>query len=158
MNIAKTWILLAALVAPVCFAQQCPFKDAKGKSVCGVGEACKTPVAVAAVEATISTDALAALIRSGVKMTILDARTGKYDDGRRIPGGRSLAAGAADATITGTAGAKSGLVVTYCSNLKCPASKALAERLRKLGYTNVLEYPDGIAGWAKAGKTVVPAK
>jgi len=158
MNTAKISFLLAAVIAPTYFAQECALKDAKGKSVCAVGQACKAPVTVAAVEATITTDALGALIRSGVKMTILDARTGKYDDGRRIPGGTSLAASADDTTIAATAGAKSGLVVTYCSNLKCPASKALAARLRKLGYTNVLEYPDGIAGWARAGKTVVAAK
>ena len=58
--------------------------------------------------------------------------------------------------IKATAGSdKNALIVTYCSNTKCPASARLATRLRKLGYTNVLEYPEGIDGWAEAGKAVV---
>lgn len=151
--------LAVSLLVPAAFSQQCPFKDAKGNSVCATAvDTCKAPVKVEAVEATINTDALAALIRANTTMTILDARSGKYDDGRRIPGAKSLAASADDATLAATAGAKDGLVVTYCANLKCPASKALATKLRSLGYTNVLEYPDGIEGWAAAGKTVAKAE
>ena len=47
--------------------------------------------------------------------------------------------------------------MTYCSNLKCPASSRLARRLRELGYTSVLEYPYGIEGWTKAGHEVTTA-
>jgi rhodanese-related sulfurtransferase len=49
---------------------------------------------------------------------------------------------------------KSELVVTYCANLKCPASRMLAAHLRKLGYKNVLEYPQGIDGWVASGYKV----
>jgi len=52
---------------------------------------------------------------------------------------------------------KDALIVTYCSNLKCPASSRLARRLRELGYTSVLEYPYGIEGWTKAGHEVTTA-
>jgi len=159
MNTTKIAILATALLVPFGFSQQCPFKDAKGNSVCATATpTCTAAVKVEAVEATINTDALAALIRAKTTLMILDARTGKYDDGRRIPGAKSLAASADDATITATAGDKASLIVTYCANLKCPASKALATRLRTLGYTNVLEYPDGIEGWATAGKTIAKAE
>ena len=50
------------------------------------------------------------------------------------------------------------LVVTYCAGLKCPASHQLAERLEKLGYGNVIEYPEGIPGWIEAGHAVEQAK
>ena len=53
---------------------------------------------------------------------------------------------------------KDALIVTYCSNLKCPASRMLAKRLAKLGYRNILEYPYGIAGWIEAGHKVLNAK
>ena len=53
---------------------------------------------------------------------------------------------------------KASLVVTYCANLKCPASHKLAEHLGKLGYTNVVEYPYGIEGWATAGNAVETVK
>jgi rhodanese-related sulfurtransferase len=52
---------------------------------------------------------------------------------------------------------KQALVVTYCANLKCPASQMLAERLRTLGYSNVLEYHEGIKGWIDAGNAIEKA-
>ncbi len=159
MKIHTFAFLTVSLLVPAAFSQQCPFQDAKGNSVCATAPTtCTAAVKVEAVEATISTDALAALIRAKTAVTILDARSGKFDDGRRIPGATSLAASADEATIAATAGAKDGLVVTYCASLKCPASKNLATKLRALGYTNVLEYPEGIQGWTAAGKTVVKAE
>ena len=155
LMIAAVCVLTAS---PIAFGQ-CAFSAAKGKSACGSAAAtCSAPVDAGAVEATVSADALAAIIRSKAAV-VLDARSGKYDDGRRIPGAKSLASNATDAAVVATVGAdKSVLVVTYCSNLKCPASKRLATSLRRLGYTNVLEYPEGIDGWAKAGKTVTQAE
>ncbi|MBT3376641.1 MAG: rhodanese-like domain-containing protein [Lentisphaerae bacterium] len=148
----------ALLAVQIAVVAQCPFSAAKSKSPCGTAAGCAAPVDAAAVEATISTDALAAILRSGVSVAVLDARTGKYDDGRRIPGAKSLASNATADQVKAAAGEKKdGLIVAYCSNLKCPASKRLATSLKKLGYTNVLEYPEGIDGWAKAGKTVAKA-
>ena len=46
---------------------------------------------------------------------------------------------------------KDALVVAYCSNLKCPASAKLAEKLVGLGYKNVLKYPEGLEGWIQSG-------
>lgn len=159
MYTSKIALLATALLAPFAFSQECTLKDAKGASVCATAALPTQAEAKAEVaEPTIGTDALAALLRAKTPFTILDARTGKYDDGRRIPGAKSLAAGAEEPAIAATAGDKAGLIVTYCSNLKCPASKMLATRLRGLGYTNVLEYPEGIEGWAKAGQTVAKAE
>jgi rhodanese-related sulfurtransferase len=109
---------------------------------------------VAANEAVVNTEGLATLINSKVPLKILDARSGKYDDGQRLPGAQQLSADADEAVITKAIPDKSALVVTYCAGVKCPASKALADRLKKLGYTNVIEYPQGIAGWLEAGKAV----
>lgn len=87
-------------------------------------------------------------------MVILDARTGKWDDGKRIPGAKTLSAGDSDEKIAEMLPNKSALIVTYCGGVKCPASNQLAERLKKLGYTNILEYPEGIAGWEEKGNKV----
>ena len=108
-------------------------------------------------EAKISTVTLATLLRAGAPMVVLDARTGRFDDGRRIPGARSLSALSSAGEVAAVIPAKGTLVVTYCASLKCPASRHLAEHLRKLGYTNILEYPEGIAGWAAAGMPVKQA-
>ena len=94
------------------------------------------------------------MIQAKVALKIFDARSGKYDDGQRIPGAQQLSPDADEAVIAKAIPGKDELVVTYCAGVKCPASKALADRLKKLGYSNVIEYPQGIAGWLEAGKAV----
>lgn len=86
--------------------------------------------------------------------TLVDARGGKYLDGRRIPGATVVAATSSEAEIAKALPDKGAEIVAYCTNTKCPASQTLADKLVKLGYTNVKKYPDGIDGWQAAGKTV----
>jgi len=88
------------------------------------------------------------LIESKTPMVLLDARTQKWDDGRRIPGGKSLPADSDPALFTETAPNKDALVVIYCGGVQCPAGKALAEKMLSEGYTHVLEYAGGIKEWA----------
>lgn len=108
--------------------------------------------------ATLNTLALKTLLDSGVPLTILDARSGKFDDGMRIPGAKSLNSESKPEEIAKIVPNKEALVVTYCSNLQCPASDMLYKHLKSLGYTNVIEYPEGIQGWKEAGNQVKPAK
>lgn len=104
----------------------------------------------------ISTGSLKTLVSARYPMVLLDARSGKWDDGRRIPGAKSLTAAASENQIAAAVPAKDTLVITYCSSVKCPASNKLATKLRSLSYANVLEYSAGIAGWTTAGNDVVP--
>jgi len=108
----------------------------------------------AAPLAKINTPALKALITSGVKLTLVDARVGKNDDGRRIPNAINLGPEATVSEIEGVLPSKEALIVTYCANLKCPASRLLATRLTGLGYKSVMEYPEGIEGWVAQGNLV----
>jgi len=107
--------------------------------------------------AKINTAGLAALVATKVPMIILDARSGKYDDGKRVPGAKSLNADSSDDEIKTLLPDKSALIVTYCANLECPASHMLADKLIKMGYTNLIEYPEGIEGWQKAGHEIEKA-
>ncbi len=109
-------------------------------------------------EPEINAAALNLLMNSGVKMSVLDARTGKYDDGRRVPGAGNLSPMSKPAEVAKAIPDKDQLVVTYCTNLKCPASKMLAKNLSELGYRNVIEFPQGIEGWAASGYPVKKAK
>ena len=142
-------------------AAKCP-TSACGTSKCpktACGPDCKKPCCAAKGQvAAINTSGLKALMDAKAKLTILDARSGKYDDGRRIPGAQSLAPNASAKAAKKAIRSKQALVVTYCSNLKCPASGRLAANLRKLGYTNVIEYRHGIQGWAAAGHPIAKAK
>ncbi len=94
------------------------------------------------------------LIESNVPMALLDARSGKWDDKSRIPGAQSLNDKSTSEEVAKIIKTKDTLVVTYCSNLKCPASNRLYIHLKKLGYKNVLEYPFGIQEWLESGNDI----
>ncbi len=134
-----------------CGAEKCAdgcVKAKKCKSACGSAKAASQAYS------TINTESLKALVASGESVVIVDARSGKYDDGRRIPGAISLAADASKETIKQALPDKGAKIVAYCSSEKCPASANLAKRLVKYGYSNVHKYPEGIAGWTASGNTV----
>lgn len=42
-------------------------------------------------------------------------------------------------------------IVVYCANADCDASPKLAQKLEEMGYTNVSDFEEGLAGWKKAG-------
>jgi len=106
------------------------------------------------MDAHVSTDVLATLVRSDVPLVILDARAGEYDDGRRIPGAHIVAPDISKDALEKLVPDKNSLIVTYCGGVTCPLSSKLADRLREFGYHNILEYPVGIAGWAEAGYAI----
>ncbi len=45
---------------------------------------------------------------------------------------------------------KDDTIITYCSELKCPASTTAAKILLSLGYKNVLDYKGGLEDYKKA--------
>lgn len=42
-------------------------------------------------------------------------------------------------------------VVVYCANADCDASSKLAEKLTDMGYSNVWDFEQGLAGWRNEG-------
>jgi len=42
-------------------------------------------------------------------------------------------------------------IITYCGSLTCPMSERAAKKLDAMGYTDVTDYAEGIAGWKEAG-------
>ncbi|HCE42421.1 MAG TPA: hypothetical protein DET40_02595 [Lentisphaeria bacterium] len=85
---------------------------------------------------------------------IFDARSVKFDTGERIPGARAMSTETSPEDVANAILGKNAAVVVYCSNTKCPASGNLAAYLKKLGYTNIMEYPEGIEGWKAAGNKI----
>lgn len=135
------------------------------KAACGSEPVAKVDVAEAAAPKVANEPAqkkhpeitvveLKALIEKGEPLVILDARSGKWDDGKRIPGAKALSADALDAEISALIPSKDARVITYCGGVTCPASAKLANRLDVLGYKNITELPAGIAGWLEAGNKV----
>jgi rhodanese-related sulfurtransferase len=139
--------------------------------VCGVSEKAETkdskiidrhqenePDKSTKIAATVNTQGLKTLLDSGAEMVILDARSEQYDDGKRIPGAKSLVAGVSAKKVAEIVPDKNSLIITYCSNLQCPASHKLYKHLKSLGYSNVIEYPEGIQGWIDSGQPINIAK
>ena len=137
-----------------------PFSAKAAKTKCGPGCAKACCAKKESAKATLSTATLQVLLRAKVPVVLLDARGGtKYDDARRIPGAKPLAVNASPEQLAAAVPSKDALIVTYCGSRKCPLSHRLSHRLKKAGYTNLLEYPDGIKGWAQAGNPLDgPAK
>lgn len=136
-------------------------KPAEAPPVAKPAEPAAPPAAAPAEQAEGYTHIGLAGVKAAVaegKTVILDARAGKWDDGKRIPGAKQLAPGDAAAKAATMIPAKDSRVIVYCTNLHCPASKHLAEELVKLGYTGVEKYPEGIEGWIAAGNAVETAK
>jgi rhodanese-related sulfurtransferase len=106
----------------------------------------------------INTTVLENLLESNLPMVLLDARSGKYDDKTRIPGAQSLNDKSTKDEVAKVIKTKDTLVITYCANLKCPASKNLYIHLKKLGYKNVLEYPFGMECWLESGNDIEMAE
>jgi len=99
----------------------------------------------------IRRDALKRLLDNRLPVILLDARRGKFDDRKRIPGAKSLHDKSSREKIARTIKDPNSLIVTYCTDKACPASLRLAKRLIHLGYQNVLDYQGGIREWEEAG-------
>jgi rhodanese-related sulfurtransferase len=160
-SVCLSLIAVSAWAGEKC--SEIPGADGSDKAaICEGGKCAVTPKEGIRVtqgrEGTISTDGLAALIRAKVPVLIFDARSGKWDDGKRIPGAKSLNAASTPEEVQAAIPDKSALIVTYCGGVKCPASHLLSERLAKDGFQNVVEFPEGIEGWIKAGNPLVEVK
>lgn len=116
-----------------------------------------TPAQEAATIKVVNADKLTELIRSPGTATIIDARN--WQPGMDIiPSSINIKDENTDAEVAKVLPDKNAMIVTYCANTRCTASPMLAKRLVKLGYTNVWEYPEGIAGWKTAGKEISKVK
>ncbi len=102
----------------------------------------------------VDTKGLATLIASEVPLVILDARSFKWDDGLRIASAQALFYTATAEQAAAAIPSLDSLVVVYCTNSHCPASMYLAARLSELGYSNILEYEEGIEEWIHSGYPV----
>jgi rhodanese-related sulfurtransferase len=103
---------------------------------------------------TISTEELKSMLESNARITLVDARSGKWDDGKRIAQAKNVTHEMADDQIKQTLGDKDQYIVTYCGSEKCPLSHKMANRLKSLGYQNVLVFPQGLEGWTSSGYLV----
>jgi rhodanese-related sulfurtransferase len=82
-------------------------------------------------------------------VTVIDALPASYFEERHLPGAINLVEDDVDQHAAARIPHKDDMVVTYCSDVTCGNSQAVAERLEALGYTNVFKYADGINDWVE---------
>lgn len=96
----------------------------------------------------IDAKALKNLIDTKTNMVILDARNKQWDDGRRVPGGKSVPFDSSPEIVLQVAPHKDSLIIVYCGAYQCPQGRTLVEKMINEGYTHILEYAGGIREWA----------
>ncbi|HET7432285.1 MAG TPA: rhodanese-like domain-containing protein [Nocardioides sp.] len=98
----------------------------------------------------ITRDELHAAISSG-EVTVVDALPASYFEQQHLPGAVNLYVEEAADRAAEVLPDRDAAIVTYCSNVSCPNSGAVARTLTALGYTDVRTYREGIQDWVEAG-------
>ena len=87
-------------------------------------------------------------------VVLVDALPPSYYEKAHLPGAVNLVESDVEARAAALLPDRDAAIVTYCSNEACTNSQAVANRLERLGYTNVRKYREGIQDWAEAGNPV----
>lgn len=103
---------------------------------------------------TISADELKNALEGEQPPVLINALPREAHEARHIPGSINVPVEAAD-QVDALVPNKDEPIVVYCANAGCDASPKLAQKLEKMGYTNVTDFEDGYAGWRQAGHSLV---
>jgi rhodanese-related sulfurtransferase len=88
------------------------------------------------------------------QVVLVDALPSSYYDQAHLPGALNLVENDVAVLAPRLLPDLDATIVTYCSNAACGNSQAVANRLEKLGYTNVRKYREGIQDWVEAGNAI----
>ena len=100
---------------------------------------------------TISHGELTQRLGQGPIPQFWNVLTDDYFQGELIPGSRRVPLDRVAREALQTHLPQDGEIVVYCSGPTCPQSRAAAEKLVALGYTNVRAFEGGLEHWKAAG-------
>jgi rhodanese-related sulfurtransferase len=103
----------------------------------------------------IGTDALAAKMSGPAAswdFTLVDARTQVEFSESHIPGAVLVPARAVTTKLPAVVKEKSRMVVFYCNGPNCTKTVKAAKAAAAAGYTNIVEYKEGLPGWGRSGR------
>ena len=103
---------------------------------------------------TITTEELVQALAQGSVAEFWNVLTDDYFTGELIPGSHRVPLDQVGREAARLHLPKETAIVTYCSGPTCPQSRAAAEKLAKLGYTNVRAFEGGLAAWKESGRGV----
>lgn len=102
----------------------------------------------------ITIEELAQALQQGAVAQFWNVLTDDYFSGDMIPGSRRVPLGHVGHEARATGIANDAAIVVYCSGPACPQSKAAAEKLATLGYTNVRAFEGGLQVWKDSGRSL----
>lgn len=103
---------------------------------------------------TISTEELRQRLRENDDLQFWNVLEDDYFTGEMIPGSRRVRLSDVGREVSDTQLPKDTEIVVHCTGPTCPVSGMAAEKLMKLGYTDVRAYEGGLKEWKAAGLEV----
>lgn len=104
---------------------------------------------------TITVGRLAQALESNRVAEFWNVLTDDYFTGAMIPGSRRVPLDHVGRDARALGVPTDAFVVVYCSGPSCPQSRAAAEKLAALGYTNVHAFEGGLQAWRESGRALV---
>ena len=99
----------------------------------------------------ITRDELVDLIAAGEQVQFVETLRAEHFADGHLPGAVHIHFEDVEERAPALLPDKDALIVTYCSNTACQNSRIAAEKLAKLGYTDVRRYEEGKQDWSEAG-------
>lgn len=103
---------------------------------------------------TLSADDLKEALESDQPPVVINVLDREAHEARHLPGSINVPIDDIDWVKTLVPNTDDPIVV-YCANADCDASPRAAQALEEMGYTNVIDFEDGYAGWRRAGYPLV---
>ena len=100
---------------------------------------------------TISAQELKKKIDDKEDFVLVDVLSKESFEGKHVPSSKNISVSEIEDKAEEELPDKNKLVVVYCSNTACTASPSAAAKLEEMGYTNVVDFESGLAGWQEAG-------
>jgi rhodanese-related sulfurtransferase len=100
---------------------------------------------------TITLEELRSAMLTEPRLVLVETLRAEHYDQGHLPGAVHLHPDDVERRAAQVLPDPDALVVTYCSNVACGNSAAVAAKLAKLGYRNVRRYEAGKQDWTDAG-------
>jgi len=100
---------------------------------------------------TISAEELKKKIDAGEDFEFVDVLSKDSFEAKHLPGSKNIPVDELEEKAETELPDKDKEVIVYCASTECQASPRAAKKLEEMGYTNVVDFEVGLAGWQDAG-------
>jgi rhodanese-related sulfurtransferase len=99
----------------------------------------------------ISADELKKKMDANEDFILVDVLTLESFKGKHLPRAINIPVQEIENKASGMLFDKNKRIIVYCASKDCNASPTAAKKLEVLGYTDVIDFETGLAGWQEAG-------